>query len=196
MKRLPAFLSVLMLSFPALAMDATAPVKEVMQAVTTNWQELPEGSESAVDYVDYFNEDFLKRLYSQDFVENYRQAAKYPAYEEGGSPFDYDVIAMGQDGCSINDLKIAAAAEKEGVSDVAVTFDNTHCFGDRPADWKPTEVHFSVVSQDGRPVIDDILRIVDGTGESLKKEMKEIAAEGATMDQQGSGAEPQSDELQ
>ena len=78
----------------------------------SNWVDVADGDDNPPEYVDYFNDGFLQRLYSKDFVAKYREAAKYPAYEDGGSPFDYDVIAMGQDGCSINDLKIEAAPDR------------------------------------------------------------------------------------
>ncbi|QRM55649.1 hypothetical protein [Sinorhizobium sp. BG8] len=179
MKRPSLVALVTLLPCLAFAQDATAPVNEVMNAVTENWKELGSDEDAPQNYVDYYSEDFLKRLYSKDFAAKYHEAAKYPAYEEGESPFDYDTIAMGQDGCPIKDLKIEAAPAANGVTDVKTTFDNTHCFGERAPDWKPAEVHFSVIEEDGRPVIDDILRVIDGTPDSLKKEMDEIAADGA-----------------
>ncbi len=163
----------------ALAADAATPVREIMETVTKNWADVAEDDSNPPDYVDYFNDEFLQRLYSKDFIAKYREAAKYPAYEDGGSPFDYDVIAMGQDGCSINDLKIEAQPPAGGVTVVKTTFDNTHCFGEREPDWKPAEVDFNVVEEDGRAVIDDILRPQDGDPGSLKAEMLAIAKEGA-----------------
>lgn len=163
----------------AFAADTTAPVREIMTTATSNWVELADDNDNPPDYVDYFNDEFLQRLYSKDFVAKYREAAKYPAYEDAGSPFDYDVIAMGQDGCSIKDLKIEAAPVTDGIATVKTTFDNTHCFGERAPDWKPAEVDFKVVEEDGRPVIDDILRPQDGDPGSVKAELLEIAKEGA-----------------
>jgi len=164
----------------ASASDATAPVREIMTAVTQNWADVEDGDDNPPDYVDYFDAWFLERLYSRDFVAKYREAARYPAYDDGGSPFDYDVIAMGQDGCPINDLKIEPAPPVDGVTTVRTTFDNTHCFGERAPDWKPAEVDFTVVEENGKPVIDDILRPQDGDPGSLKAEMEEIARMGAT----------------
>lgn len=163
----------------ALAADATAPVREIMETVTKNWADVADDSDDPPDYVDYFNDEFLPRLYSKDFAAKYREAAKYPAYEDGGSPFDYDVIAMGQDGCTIKDLKIEAQPPAGGVTAVRATFDNTHCFGEREPDWKPAEVDFNVVEENGKAVIDDILRPQDGDPGSLKTEMQAIAREGA-----------------
>lgn len=163
----------------ALAADATAPVREIMETVTKNWADVADDNNDPPPYVDYFNDEFLQRLYSKDFVGKYREAAKYPAYEDGDSPFDYDVIAMGQDGCSLKDLKVEAQPPVGGVTMVRTTFDNTHCFGEREPDWKPAEVDFNVVEEDGKAVIDDILRPQDGDPGSLKTEMQAIAKEGA-----------------
>ena len=58
---------------------------------------------------------------------------------------------------------------------VKTTFDNTHCFGERAPDWKPAEVDFTVIEENGKPVIDDILRPQDGDPGSLKAELAEIA---------------------
>lgn len=175
----------------AFAADAAEPVREIMNTATNNWADLADDNDNLPDYVDYFNDGFLPRLYSKDFVAKYREAAKYPAYEDGGSPFDYDVIAMGQDGCSIKDLKIEAKPAVAGVTTVKTTFDNTHCFGERAADWKPAEVDFQVVEEDGRPVIDDILRPQDGDPGSLKAELVEIAKEGANPQPDQGGNSPE-----
>lgn len=171
--------TIVLLPSLAVAADATAPVREIMAVVTQNWADVEDGDDNPPDYVDYFDARFLERLYSRDFVAKYREAARYPAYDDGGSPFDYDVIAMGQDGCPINDLKIEPARPVDGVTTVRTTFDNTHCFGERAPDWKPAEVDFAVIEENGMPVIDDILRPQDGDPGSLKAEMEEIARMGA-----------------
>ena len=59
-------------------------------------------------------------------------------------------------------------APADGKSDVTVTFDNTHCFGERPADWKPSELHFIVIEEGGKSVIDDIVR-AGGCGLAQKR---------------------------
>ena len=159
----------------AQAADPAAPVNEIMQEAVKGWAEEPQPSE------DYFSEARLGRIYSQEFAKTYREAAKFPAYDEGDSPFDYDVIVSGQDSCSIKDLSVTAGPEADGKSDVKVTFDNSHCFGERASDWKPSELHFMVIEEDGKAVIDDIVR----TGEtgSLKGELQGIASQGVTNPQ-------------
>ena len=82
----------------AQAADPSAPVNEIMQEAVKGWAEEAQAGE------DYFSPARLGRIYSEDFAKAYREAAKFPAYEEGDSPFDYDVIVSGQDSCSIKDL--------------------------------------------------------------------------------------------
>ena len=106
----------------------------------------------------------------------YKDATRFPAFEDGDSPLDYDPIVSGQDSCSLKDLKIVPAAPAGGRTDVAVTFDNISCLED-PGDRKPAELHFIVVEEKGRAVIDDILR--GGEQGSLKAELAAIAAQGA-----------------
>ena len=169
----------LLLPVSAEAADFKAPVSEIMTAATGNWQDMGTDSDTPPPYVDYFSEDFLTRLYSKDFVAKYREAAKYPAYDDGGSPFDYDPIIGGQDGCALKDVTTVEAQPANGAEDVTVTFDNSHCFGERASDWKPETLVFKMIEEDGRAVVDDIERPSFEDGASLKKELVEIAEEGA-----------------
>ena len=188
----------LFVSAAAQAADATEPVREIMAVVTANWQAAGTDTDTPPDYVDYFNDGLLGRLYSRDFVAKYREAAQYPAYEGGTSPFGYDVIAMGQDGCTIKDLAIAAEAPAGGKVPVTATFDNTHCFDGLSENLKPAKVTFEMMEEDGRPVIDDILRHYEDGDLSLKDEMAEIVSYGAAgpeeeaaMPQDDADGEPQ-----
>ncbi|WP_438748086.1 hypothetical protein [Pararhizobium sp. O133] len=165
------FLVVAAIAATAYAADPATPVNEIMQEAVKGWAEEPQQGE------DYFSAARLGRIYSADFVKAYQEAAKFPAYDEGDSPFDYDVIVSGQDSCSIKDLSVVAGPETAGKSDVTVTFDNTHCFGERAADWKPSELHFMVIEEGGKEVIDDIVRT--GDAGSLKAELQAIASQGA-----------------
>jgi len=38
-----------------------------------------------------------------------------------------------------------------------------------------SEVHFDVIEEDGKPVVDDIHRVADGERDSLVEEMQSIA---------------------
>ena len=169
----------LLLPVSAEAADFKAPVSEIMTAATGNWQDMGTDSDTPPPYVDYFSEDFLKRLYSKDFIAKYREAAKYPAYDDGGSPFDYDPIIGGQDGCALKDVVTTEGQPANGAEDVTVTFDNSHCFGERAPDWQPEKLVFKMIEEDGRPVIDDIDRTSFEEGASLKAELVQIAEEGA-----------------
>ena len=62
---------------------------------------------------------------------------------------------------------------------MTVTFDNSHCFGERASDWQPEKLVFKMIEEDGRPVIDDIDRTSFEEGASLKAELVQIAEEGA-----------------
>lgn len=188
MSRLGLVALALLLPVSVEAADFKAPVSEVMAAAAANWQDLGADTDTPPPYTDYFSEDFLKRLYSKDFVAKYKEAAKYPAYEDDGSPFDYDPIIGGQDGCALKDVTTVEGQPANGAEDVTVTFDNSHCFGERAADWQPEPLVFKVIEEDGRAVIDDIERPSFEEGASLKKEMVEIAEAGAN-DGNGSAAE-------
>lgn len=157
----------------ALAGDPTIPVKTVIDITAANWAEdAPEGK-------DIFAEDLLSRLFSADFVAAYRQASKHPAYdppagETTGSPFDYDPIAGGQDGCSFENIRV----EDDGDGQVTALFNNRKCFGDAPEYQEDTVLIFHVKDEGGRTVIDDIYPVVDGnSGASIKDELKKIAAQ-------------------
>lgn len=157
----------------ALAADVTAPVREVIDVTAGNWK----GEDAAPE--DVFDAKRLVRLFSADFVAAYKEASKHPAYDppEGettGSPFDYDPIAGGQDGCAFENIRI----EDDGDGQVTALFNNRKCFGDDPEYLKDTVLIFHVQDEGGRSVIDDIYPVVDGnSGESIKDELKKIAAQ-------------------
>jgi hypothetical protein len=171
MKKPLAFAAMFLLATPALAAP-DEPVKAIMDLAGQLWSDKPpEGK-------DYFDKDHIS-LFSKDFVTAYREAEKYPIYDEGGGPFGYDVITNSQDGCPLKDVAIVPAPEAAGVSDVKVTFKLMSCYADDPGKDAISEVHFDVVTEDGRPVISDIHRVIDGKPDSLVKEMKDIAKTGA-----------------
>jgi len=171
MKKALAIAAALMLATPAWA-GPDEPVKTIMDLATQLWSDKPpEGK-------DYFDKDHIV-LFSKDFVTAYREAEKYPIYDEGGGPFGYDVVTNSQDGCPLKDMAIMAAPEAAGASDVKVTFKLMSCYADDPSKDVVSEVHFDVVTEDGKPVISDIHRIIDGKPDSLVKEMKELAKTGA-----------------
>lgn len=155
----------------ARAADPTAPVREIMAEAENGWSENPSGEPK-----DYFDAERLDRIYSHDFARVYRAAAKFPAFDEGDSPFDYDVIVNGQDSCALKDVAITPKPAVDQRTEVDVSFDNTSCF-EGVAEPGRTELHFMVVEEDGRPVIDDIVRA--GQGGSVKTELDGIARQSA-----------------
>lgn len=158
----------------ASAAEPQEPVKAVMDLAVGLWSDDPK-----VEGQDYFDASRLDTLYSKAFASAYREAAKHPLYDESGGPFGYDVITNGQDGCPLKEVNIARQAETAGVTDVKVTFKLMTCNEDDPDRDAVSEVHFDVVTENGRPVIADIHRVTDGTADSLLKEMQDIARTGA-----------------
>lgn len=163
---------------PALAAP-DEPVRTIMDLASALWSDKPPENQ------DYFDKDHIT-LFSKDFVAAYRETEKYPIYDEGGSPFGYDVITNSQDGCPLKDVSITPGTEAAGMTDIKVTFKLMSCYAEDPAKDALSEVHFKVVMEDGKSVISDIDRIIDGKPVSLLAEMKEIVRTGqeAPTDQQ------------
>lgn len=157
----------------AFAQDATGPVREVMKITEENWDTV----DSEWKFI--FDADPLARLFSKQFQDIYREAAKKPAYDtengEPGDPFGYDVITASQDGCPLSDVQIGSPAQKDAVTDVKVTFKLWTCIEEPEIKNSVNEVHFDIVTEDGRPVISDIHRVAEGESDSLVEEMRLIA---------------------
>lgn len=161
------------LSTGALAADVPAPVKEVMKITEDNWNTVDS------DWKSFFDAEPLARLFSKKFQGAYTEAAKHPAYEtennQPGDPFGYDVVTSSQDGCPLKDITTTMAPGKNGSTDVKVTFKQWSCIDDAEIKESVSEVHFDVIQEGGKPVIDDIHRVTDGESDSLIEEMQTIA---------------------
>lgn len=168
----------LLVGSPAFAADPQDPVKSVMDLAVALWNDDPK-----VDGQDYFDKTRIDTLYSKSFADAYREAAKHPIYDEASGPFGYDVITNGQDGCPLKEVNIANQGDKAGVTDIKVTFKLWTCYDDDPNKNSISEVHFDVITENGKPVISDIHRITDGKPDSLLKEMQDIAKNGGEMPQ-------------
>jgi hypothetical protein len=175
MKRLAFSLLIAFSPLAALAQSATDPVNRVMDVAKARW-ESTDGP--APDYFDGLDEDF-----SADFAATYREAAKYPAYEGGDSPFDYDVITSSQDGCPLKDVTVSPAGEKDGVTLIAVSFKLWTCAPDAESKTKVNELQFDVITEDGKPVIADVHRLSEGKWDTLVGEMKQQAEDGKKAQQ-------------
>lgn len=169
MPSLLLFLSILFQGTASFAAEPVSPVKTIMDATVSNWA----GGDS--DWQDMFDDSHLRRLFSADFIRGYQAAQNYPATEDGISPFDYDVIVGGQDACPLENLSIAPQAASGAKTDVIVRFQKLRCMGTDAEFQAFTEVRFEVVSEGGKPVVDDILTADDsGKSSSLKAAMQAI----------------------
>ena len=157
----------------AFATEATDPVKEVMKITEENWDTV----DSEWKFI--FDADPLSRLFSKEFREAYAEASKKPAYdtENGapGDPFGYDVITASQDGCPLSDVQIGTPAPQGSITDVKVTFKAWTCIEEPEIRDSVNEVHFDIVTEDGRPVIADIHHVAEGERDSVMDEMRLLA---------------------
>lgn len=152
---------------PVVAQAGTAadPVNRIMKIAEARWASV-EGNTPG-----YF--DAIDRDFSESFATVYREAAKYPAYDGGDSPFDYDVITSSQDGCPLEDVKISPDSEKDGVSVIAVSFRLMACAPGAESQARVSELKFDVVTENGKPVISDVRRFSEGKWDTLVGEMKD-----------------------
>jgi hypothetical protein len=173
MRTLPLAIALSLFSTITLAADPTDPVKEVMKVTEDNW------NSNDSDWKFIFDKDPLARLFSKRFQAAYAEAAKHPAYEtennQPGDPFGYDVITSSQDGCPLKEITTTSAPAANGVTDVKVTFKMWTCIEEAEVKDSVSEVHFDVVQEEGRPVIDDIHRVVENERDSVIEEMQSIA---------------------
>lgn len=173
MRTLPLAIAFSLISTFAAAADATDPVRQVMKVTEDNWNTV----DSEWKYI--FDADPLARLFSRKFQTAYAEAAKHPAYEtennQPGDPFGYDVITSSQDGCPLQEVTTNSAPGANGMTDVTVTFKMWTCVDEADVKDSVSEVHFDVIDEDGKPVIDDIHRVADGERDSVVEEMQSIA---------------------
>ncbi|BBE70954.1 hypothetical protein [Oharaeibacter diazotrophicus] len=165
------------------ATPAVAPVEKIVAVMYANWGNGDPGATTpdGVD-ADYFAPALLDGVYSARIAALYREAAKHPAFDveddATGSPFDYDPIVGGQDGCPLEDLKVAPGATTAGRTEVVVTFKNMRCFEGNDA---ATREHvsrrvFVVVTENGHAVVDDVVLDDTDASDTLSKRLAEIAA--------------------
>jgi len=157
---------------PAYAADAVAPVQSIMAVATALW------SNGDGEAGDYFDESHIGN-FSKHMRELYAEATKHPAFdsEDGtGSPFDYDPIILGQDGCPLEGLTIEADGKDGAATDVVARFKRFACMEDSSDEERNavTEVQFRVISEHGRPVIADVISGEDGDRYSLAEALTEI----------------------
>ncbi|MFM2282142.1 MAG: hypothetical protein RLZZ444_4373 [Pseudomonadota bacterium] len=154
---------------PAAAADASAPAKELLEIMVGSASDA--GGDS-----DYFSEDRLNRLYSDEFAKLYRAAwKKQESDENGGYLLGYDPITMAQDGCPIKDLSIETLDDQGGWLPVIARFKAFYCFSDDNKDKVEIRQFIMVPKGDGW-VIDDIQSVVNNRVEgSVKTNLEELS---------------------
>lgn len=158
---------------PAAAADAVTPVRAIMEVASALW------SNADGEAGDYFDETHIGN-FSKDLRALYAEATKHPAFdtEDGtGSPFDYDPIILGQDGCPLEGLTIEADGKDGSATNVVARFKRFACMEGSSEEERNviSEVHFLVVSESGRPVIADVVS-GDDDRYSLVETLKAIIA--------------------
>lgn len=86
-------------------------------------------------------------------------------------------MTASQDGCPLEDVVIDTESGQGEVSDVKVTFKLWRCLDQAELRESVNEVHFDVVTEDGRCVIDDIHRVSAEERDSVFAEMGQLASE-------------------
>lgn len=160
---------------PVHAADATAPVHAIMDVATALWS----GTEGEPG--DYFDDAHIGN-FSKTIRALYAEASKHPAFDtdEGeGSPFDYDPIVLGQDGCPLDGLTIQAGEAEGGATDVVARFKRFTCMEGNSDEERNavSELHFRVISEGGRPVIADVVTGEGDDRHSLAEALKEIVSQ-------------------
>lgn len=157
---------------PAHADDVPSAIREVMQIESDFWS--PKQPKQSI-----FSDDNIERLFSRDFVRLYRAAMKHPIYPNGKTPFDFDIIVQGQDSCSLDDIKVDKRLDIDQAGNYyEVSFANFACFDDDGDKARRTTIYFSLVAENGRLVIDDVLtsEVEAEYDDSTKALMANIAA--------------------
>lgn len=151
------------------AADPSTPVKELLDAMMIN-------AAGEKEFDDYFSEDRLGRLYSDDFLKTYRAAwKKQEADENGGYLLGYDPLLMAQDGCPIKDLSLETADDQGGYVPVAARFKAFYCLNDEYKDQVELR-QFILVEKNGAFVVDDIQSVVNGkVDRSVKADLEALS---------------------
>lgn len=167
MKKIALTVIAALLPLSAYAASAADPVQRIIDLAKATWATTENNNTPG-----YF--DQLDRDFSKSFAKVYREATKYPALDGSDSPFDYDVITSSQDGCPLQDIGVKSEDEKDGMTVVDARFRLMACFDEAAQKAKFNELKFDVITEDGKPVINDIHRKTDdGKWDSLVAEMKE-----------------------
>lgn len=143
----------LLILMAALA-GGTAEAAEPQDPVVTLMQ-VADGIEGNSEATGYFDDVLLQSIYSHSFAQIYRMAALGDELlDMQGEMTGQDEVVVSQDPCEMKDLKIVAGKPKGEVIPVEVFFDVSSCWGHKP-DMTVPALHFHVIEEDGRYVIDN-----------------------------------------
>jgi hypothetical protein len=160
------------LATPAAAFSPEEPVKALVDATVDNWAGVNE------EFTFVLGETMLNTVYSKAFAKAYRDAkAKITADAGDGEdyePFGYDIITNSQDGCPLQDVKSNIASSAGGKAEVVVSFKHFSCMGDQKEYQLLNVVHFDVVEEGGRAVVDNIRHQGDDGEQSLRDDLEDI----------------------
>lgn len=164
-------------SSPAQAAEApaTAPVQSIMDVATQKW------ADTGPDTPDYFDPAYIGN-FSARLRKLYAQASKHPAFdtdEETGNPFDYDPILSRQDGCPLKDVTLTEAGKTGAATDIVARFKGGTCFeGVSPEERDAiSQIQFRVITEDGKPVIDEAITGEGDEKYALSDELKAIISQ-------------------
>ena len=172
MRFMLAALSMCVMISPAMAFSPEVPVKTLVDATVENWAGVNE------EFKFVLSDEMLDRVYSKAFANAYRDAKKKLSAEandgEEYDPFGYDIITNSQDGCPLQDVKTDIASSASGKAEVIVSFKHLSCMGD-DADYQIRNVvHFDVIEEGGKAVVDDIRHKGDEGEQSLRDDLEDI----------------------
>jgi hypothetical protein len=157
---------------PAFAFSPEEPVNVLVTATVENWA----GTNEEFKFV--LAEELLATVYSQGFAKAYRDAKKKISGDAGDGedyePFGYDIITNSQDGCPLQDVKSEVASSGGGKAEVIVSFKHFACMGDQAEYQFRNVVHFDVVEEGGKAVVDNIRHQGDEGEQSLRDDLADI----------------------
>lgn len=150
-------------SIPALATPQD-PVRNVLAAASHDWRQ------DITENEDYFSDARVRTLYSQAFVKSLMEASALASANDDGI-FEMDFLINSQTGCPFENIKLDDKLATQGITFVDVHFYAFRCMTNGEDTTRVSHLIFKVIAQDGRDVIDDILRVDDGKEKSIRQEM-------------------------
>lgn len=138
--------------------DVTAPVREVLAVIN---KILPSRNKSQAR--DYFSEDHLTRLFSEEFGNLYRWSIDMYYLV-----LKHDEITGTKNVCPTPKLDIEQVERPDAEWDVVTRFQHESCLENQNKPGAISKIVFQVIEENGRPVIDDILAYQDDKPNSLK----------------------------